>query len=100
VQPKRIALAESQAQLDAAQTKLAKIMAKIQQLDDALKVLTDKFQAATGAKLKCQQEAEARRDSSRCFCCFAQSSQISAHLPVVLYLAIARWPFNPPFVDA
>jgi len=57
-QPKRIALAESQAQLDAAQTKLAKIMARIKQLDQALATLTAQFETATNAKLKCQQEAD------------------------------------------
>eukprot|EP00911_Craspedida_sp_UC1_P002095 UC1_evm8s1611 len=58
VEPKRKALAAANAQLEAAQTKLAKIMAKIKKLDGELKVLTDKFEAATAAKLKCQQEAD------------------------------------------
>lgn len=58
VEPKRIALAEAEAQLQAAQDKLSKIMAKIDELDAALKVLTDKFQAATDEKLACQAEAD------------------------------------------
>ena len=59
VEPKRIALAEANATLSAAQTKLDGIRTKIAQLDASLKELTDKFEAATNAKLKCQQEAEA-----------------------------------------
>ena len=58
VEPKRMALAEANSQLEAAQSKLAKIMEKIKKLDDALAVLTAEFQKATDAKLKCQQEAE------------------------------------------
>ena len=38
VEPKRIALAEATATLNAANEKLSKIMSKIKQLDDALKV--------------------------------------------------------------
>ena len=59
VEPKRIALAEANATLSAAETKLNGIRAKIAELDASLKELTDKFEAATNAKLKCQQEAEA-----------------------------------------
>ena len=59
VEPKRIALAEANAQLEAAQTKLNGIMAKIKKLDEALARLTAEFEAATAAKLKCQQEADA-----------------------------------------
>ena len=58
VEPKRIMLAEAEAQLSAAQEKLSKIMAKIDELDAALKILTDKFQAATDEKLACQAEAD------------------------------------------
>lgn len=59
VEPKRIALAAANAELEAAQTKLGIIQAKIAELDGNLKELTDKFEEATSAKLKCQQEAEA-----------------------------------------
>ncbi|EDQ88776.1 outer dynein arm heavy chain beta [Monosiga brevicollis MX1] len=59
VEPKRNALAEANAELEAAQTKLNKIMEKIQKLDEALGRLTAEFQAATDAKLKCQAEADA-----------------------------------------
>jgi len=59
VEPKRIALAEANATLAAAETKLSGIQAKIAELDASLKELTDKFETATNAKLKCQQEAEA-----------------------------------------
>ena len=59
VEPKRLALEEANATLDAAQTKLRGIQEKLAELDASLKILTDKFQAATDAKLKCQQEAEA-----------------------------------------
>jgi hypothetical protein len=59
VEPKRNALKEANAQLEAAQSKLAKIMEKIKKLDEALAKLTAEFQAATDAKLKCQREADA-----------------------------------------
>jgi len=59
VEPKRIALAEANAQLEAAQSKLAKIMEKIKKLDEALAKLTAEFQLATDAKLRCQREADA-----------------------------------------
>jgi len=59
VEPKRIALREANAQLEAAQAKLSKIMEKIKKLDEALAKLTAEFQTATDAKLKCQREADA-----------------------------------------
>jgi dynein heavy chain len=58
VAPKRLALAEATATLQTANEKLAKIMSKIKQLDDALQVLKDEFQKATDAKLACQAEAD------------------------------------------
>ncbi|XP_077979817.1 dynein beta chain, ciliary-like [Glandiceps talaboti] len=58
VEPKRIALAQANAELSAAQEKLATIKAKIAELDANLAQLTAEFEAATAAKLKCQQEAE------------------------------------------
>ncbi|EGD79180.1 outer dynein arm heavy chain beta [Salpingoeca rosetta] len=59
VEPKRQALAAANAQLEAAQTKLNKIMDKIKKLDEALHRLQMEFQEATDAKLKCQAEADA-----------------------------------------
>ena len=59
VEPKRQALAAANAQLEAAQNKLNKIMEKIQKLDEALGRLQKEFQDATDAKLKCQAEADA-----------------------------------------
>lgn len=59
VEPKRIALAAANAELAAAQSKLAQIKAKIKELDDNLAQLTAEYEAATSAKLKCQQEADA-----------------------------------------
>jgi len=59
VAPKRAALAEAEAQLKAAQDKLAKIMAQIDKLDAALKVLTDEFQEATDNKLAAEAQAAA-----------------------------------------
>jgi dynein heavy chain len=58
VEPKRKALATANADLAAAQEKLSKIKAKIQELDDNLAKLTKEFEEATAAKLRCQQEAE------------------------------------------
>jgi len=58
VEPKRLALAEANAQLEAANTKLAKIMAQIKKLDEALAKLTANFDEATSAKMKCQAEAD------------------------------------------
>eukprot|EP00050_Salpingoeca_kvevrii_P003770 m.233351 g.233351 ORF g.233351 m.233351 type:complete len:4592 (-) comp10879_c0_seq1:411-14186(-) len=59
VEPKRKALAEANEKLNAAQTKLQKIMDKIAKLDEALGKLRHDFQVATDDKLKCQQEADA-----------------------------------------
>ena len=59
VEPKRNALKAANAELAAAQEKLAKIKARIKELDDNLAGLTREFETATAAKLKCQQEAEA-----------------------------------------
>ena len=58
VEPKRIALAEANADLQAAQERLTGIKAKIKELDENLACLTAKFEKATAEKLKCQQEAE------------------------------------------
>jgi len=58
VEPKRKALAAANAELAAAEDKLAKIKAKIQELDENLAELTAAFEKATAEKLKCQQEAE------------------------------------------
>ncbi|CAK8676513.1 unnamed protein product [Clavelina lepadiformis] len=59
VEPKRMALAKATAELQAAQEKLAVIKSKIATLNENLAQLTAKFEAATAAKLKCQQDAEA-----------------------------------------
>ncbi|XP_077869744.1 dynein beta chain, ciliary-like [Saccoglossus kowalevskii] len=58
VEPKRIALNQANAELQAAQDKLTTIKNKIAELDASLAVLTSEFETATAAKLKCQQEAE------------------------------------------
>lgn len=58
VEPKRKALAQANADLAAAEEKLSKIKAKIKELDDNLAELTNSFEEATAAKLKCQQEAD------------------------------------------
>ncbi|NXB13890.1 DYH9 protein, partial [Rhagologus leucostigma] len=59
VQPKRQALDRANAELAAAQDKLATVKAKITRLNENLGKLTAKFEKATADKLKCQQEAEA-----------------------------------------
>ncbi|NXB29063.1 DYH9 protein, partial [Eulacestoma nigropectus] len=59
VQPKRQALDRANAELAAAQDKLATVKAKIARLDENLGKLTARFEKATSDKLKCQQEAEA-----------------------------------------
>uniref|UniRef100_A0A8C3EY43 Dynein axonemal heavy chain 9 n=1 Tax=Corvus moneduloides TaxID=1196302 RepID=A0A8C3EY43_CORMO len=59
VQPKRQALDRANAELAAAQDKLATVKAKIARLNENLGKLTAKFEKATSDKLKCQQEAEA-----------------------------------------
>ncbi|KAI1896623.1 hypothetical protein AGOR_G00096680 [Albula goreensis] len=58
VEPKRQALNKANAELAAAQDKLATIKAKITHLNENLAKLTAKFERATADKLKCQQEAE------------------------------------------
>ncbi|XP_054832302.1 dynein axonemal heavy chain 9-like [Eublepharis macularius] len=58
VEPKRQALSKANAELAAAQEKLASIKAKIVHLNENLAVLTAKFEKATAEKLKCQEEAE------------------------------------------
>uniref|UniRef100_F7AU91 AAA+ ATPase domain-containing protein n=1 Tax=Ciona intestinalis TaxID=7719 RepID=F7AU91_CIOIN len=59
VEPKRIALAKANAELQAAQEKLTVIKNKIALLNSNLATLTAQFEEATAAKLKCQQQAEA-----------------------------------------
>ncbi|NWY46905.1 DYH9 protein, partial [Sylvia atricapilla] len=59
VQPKRQALDRANAELAAAQDKLATVKAKITRLNENLGKLTARFEKATSDKLKCQQEAEA-----------------------------------------
>uniref|UniRef100_A0A8C3LGS3 Dynein axonemal heavy chain 9 n=1 Tax=Chrysolophus pictus TaxID=9089 RepID=A0A8C3LGS3_CHRPC len=59
VEPKRQALSRANAELAAAQDRLASIKAKIARLNENLGKLTAKFEKATSDKLKCQQEAEA-----------------------------------------
>ena len=58
VEPKRKALAAANAELAAAQHKLSQIKAKIKELDENLQQLTNEYETATAAKLKCQQEAD------------------------------------------
>uniref|UniRef100_G3NCH8 Dynein, axonemal, heavy chain 9 n=1 Tax=Gasterosteus aculeatus aculeatus TaxID=481459 RepID=G3NCH8_GASAC len=58
VEPKRQALSRANAELAAAQEKLAAIKGKINHLNENLATLTAKFEKATADKLKCQQEAE------------------------------------------
>uniref|UniRef100_A0A3Q3DHJ9 Dynein axonemal heavy chain 17 n=1 Tax=Hippocampus comes TaxID=109280 RepID=A0A3Q3DHJ9_HIPCM len=58
VEPKRQALRKANAELAAAQGKLATIKTKINHLNENLAKLTAKFEKATADKLKCQQEAE------------------------------------------
>ncbi|GCB73687.1 hypothetical protein scyTo_0002768 [Scyliorhinus torazame] len=58
VEPKRIALAQANAELAAAQEKLAGITRMINELDENLAKLTAEFEKATADKLKCQQEAD------------------------------------------
>ncbi|CAI9715294.1 dynein beta chain, ciliary-like [Octopus vulgaris] len=63
VEPKRIALNVANAELAAAQEKLAFLQAKLVQLELSLASLTAKFQKATDAKLKCQAEADATNNT-------------------------------------
>ncbi|XP_075889814.1 dynein axonemal heavy chain 9 isoform X2 [Nelusetta ayraudi] len=58
VEPKRQALSKANAELAAAQEKLAAIKGKIHHLNENLAKLTAQFEKATADKLKCQQEAE------------------------------------------
>ncbi|XP_067914454.1 dynein axonemal heavy chain 17-like [Heterodontus francisci] len=58
VAPKRLALAQANAELAAAQEKLAGITRMINELDENLAKLTSEFEKATAEKLKCQQEAD------------------------------------------
>ncbi|XP_024861684.2 dynein heavy chain 9, axonemal isoform X1 [Kryptolebias marmoratus] len=58
VEPKRQALSKANAELAAAQDKLYAIKSKINHLNENLAKLTAKFERATAAKLKCQQEAQ------------------------------------------
>ncbi|GAB1597647.1 dynein beta chain, ciliary isoform X1, partial [Argonauta hians] len=63
VEPKRIALNLANAELEAAQDKLASLQAKLVQLELSLTALTNQFQIATDAKLKCQAEADATNNT-------------------------------------
>ncbi|KAK3091630.1 hypothetical protein FSP39_021358 [Pinctada imbricata] len=58
VEPKRMALAQANAELAAARDKLRVITNKIQSLEADLAKLTAEFEKATAEKLRCQQEAE------------------------------------------
>ncbi|XP_013396327.1 dynein beta chain, ciliary isoform X2 [Lingula anatina] len=58
VEPKRLALQAANAELAAATEKLNGIMAKIQQLEEAMAKLTAEFERATNEKLRCQEEAD------------------------------------------
>ena len=58
VAPKRMALNKANAELQAARDKLASVEKKVADLQAQLKVLTDEFDAAQAAKLKCEQDAQ------------------------------------------
>ena len=58
VEPKRQALLAATSQLNAAQDKLSVLQRKIADLESELSKLTNQFEIATAAKLKCQQEAD------------------------------------------
>jgi len=58
VEPKRIALAQANAELAAAVEKLRGIQAKITALEATLKKLTDEFESATAEKIRCQEQAD------------------------------------------
>ncbi|XP_065334425.1 dynein beta chain, ciliary-like [Cloeon dipterum] len=58
VEPKRIALAEANAELAAAQEKLRMIKEQIESYEEQLAQLTAEFETATKEKLRCQQEAD------------------------------------------
>lgn len=59
VEPKRRALAQANADLEAAQEKLNIIKRKVQSLEEQLSKLTADFERATADKLRCQKEADA-----------------------------------------
>ncbi|XP_069702004.1 dynein beta chain, ciliary-like [Periplaneta americana] len=59
VEPKRKALIQANAELNAAQERLKFLNTQIASLEEQLAVLTAEFQEATNAKLKCQAEADA-----------------------------------------
>ena len=58
VEPKRIALAQANADLSSAREKLKNIKSKIAALEADLAKLTAEFEKATAEKLKCQEEAD------------------------------------------
>ncbi|KAK7475395.1 hypothetical protein BaRGS_00033345, partial [Batillaria attramentaria] len=58
VEPKRIALAQANADLSAAREKLRVIKAKVAELEATLAKCQAEFEQATAEKLRCQQEAE------------------------------------------
>ena len=58
VEPKRKALADANAELQAAQDKLAAVKAKVVKLEETLAKLTSDYQKAIDEKMKCQQEAD------------------------------------------
>jgi dynein heavy chain len=59
VAPKRMALNKANAELQAARDKLAAVEKKVSDLQAQLKILTDEFDTAQAAKLKCEQDAQA-----------------------------------------
>jgi dynein heavy chain len=58
VAPKRMALSKANAELQAAKDKLAAVERKVNDLQAELKKLTDEFETATNAKLKCERDAQ------------------------------------------
>ena len=58
VAPKRMALQKANAELQAAKDKLAAVEKKVNDLQFELKKLTDEFETATNAKLKCERDAQ------------------------------------------
>lgn len=60
VEPKRLALEAANEQLRTAEEKLQMVQNKISTLEAALGKLTAEFQAATEAKIKCQQVHSSR----------------------------------------
>ena len=59
VEPKRRALEEANAELKAAETKLAQVKAKVIGLQNTLAKLTADYQKAVDEKVRCQEEADA-----------------------------------------